>query len=149
MQACAVNVPGPQQRREFMAWTDDRLWLFDHVGRLTPRKCLAVCRYFADQLQGRHVFVDSFMKVCESEESMDEQKQLIGDMCDLAKETGLHLHVVRPGLGVAGMLAHHRHQRVSRDAFFEPQPEEGAQHAIERRRRARARGAAGRGPAGR
>lgn len=94
MQACAVNVPGPQQRREFMAWTDDRLWLFDHVGRLTPRKCLAVCRYFADQLQGRHVFVDSFMKVCESEESMDEQKQLIGDMCDLTKETGLHLHVV-------------------------------------------------------
>lgn len=93
-QACATDKPGPQMRADFMRWTDDRLWLFDHVGRLTPRKCLAVCRYFADQLDGAHVFVDSFMKVCESEESMDEQKQLIGDLCDLAKETGLHLHLV-------------------------------------------------------
>lgn len=93
-QACATDAPNAERRREFMAWTDNRLWLFDHVGRLTPRKCLAVCRYFSDQLQGRHVFVDSFMKVCESEESMDEQKQLIGDLCNLAKETGLHLHLV-------------------------------------------------------
>lgn len=93
-QACATDMPGPERRREFMRWTDGRLWLFDHVGRLTPRKCLAVCRYFADELKGRHVFVDSFMKVCESEESMDEQKQLIGDLCNLAKETGLHLHLV-------------------------------------------------------
>lgn len=93
-QAAASPEPDQQTRREFMAWTDGRLWLFDHVGRLTPRKCLAVCRYFVDQLEGRHVFIDSFMKVCESEESMDEQKQLIGDLCDLAKETGVHLHVV-------------------------------------------------------
>ncbi len=93
-QACATETPGPAWRRQFMAWTDGGLWLFDHVGRLTPRKALAVCKYFAEQLQGRHVFVDSFMKVCESEESLDEQKQLIGDMCNLAKETGLHLHLV-------------------------------------------------------
>lgn len=94
MQAAASNCPTPQERRDFLEWTDGRLWLFDHVGRLTPRKCLAVCRYFVDQLNGQHVFVDSFMKVCESEESMDEQKQLIGDLCDLAKETGAHLHLV-------------------------------------------------------
>lgn len=93
-QAAAAEAPSAIARREFMAWTDNRLWLFDHVGRLTPRKCLAVCRYFADQLEGRHVFIDSFMKVCESEESMDEQKQLIGDICDLSKETGLHIHIV-------------------------------------------------------
>jgi twinkle protein len=93
-QACASDSPGPKQRRAFMSWTDGRLWLFDHVGRLTPSKCLAVCRYFVDQHEGRHVFVDSFMKVCESEESMDEQKKLIGDVCNLAKETGLHMHLV-------------------------------------------------------
>ena len=94
MQACATKEPGQQQRREFMRWTNNRLWLFDHVGRLTPSKCLGVARYFADELKGRHVFIDSFMKVCESEESMDEQKAMIGNLCDLAKETDLHLHVV-------------------------------------------------------
>lgn len=93
-QACATDWPPEDRRRDFMRWTDRRLWLFDHVGRLNPSKCLAVCRYFAEELQGQHVFVDSFMKVCESEERMDEQKQLMGDLCDIGKETGLHLHLI-------------------------------------------------------
>ena len=61
-------MPNAQRRGEFMRWTDNRLWLFDHVGRLTPSRCLALCRYFADELKGAHVFIDSMMKVCQSEE---------------------------------------------------------------------------------
>jgi twinkle protein len=34
------------------------------------------------------------MMVCASEESMDEQKQFITDLCRLAQETGLHVHLV-------------------------------------------------------
>ncbi len=94
MQACAIDVPSYERRREFMHWTEGRLWLFDHVGPLAPARCMAVCRYFADELKGGHVFIDSFMKVCESEESMDAQKRMVGDLCDVAKETGLHLHLV-------------------------------------------------------
>lgn len=94
VQATANDVPSQTERRRFMRWTDGRLWIFDHVGRLVPSKALALCRYFSDKHQGAHVFIDSFMKVCESEESMDEQKQMIGDLCDVAKETGLHVHVV-------------------------------------------------------
>lgn len=93
-QACATDMPNAKRRREFMAWTDGRLWLFDHIGRLTPSRCLAVLRYFAEELQGQHVFIDSFMKVCESEEKMDEQKAMIGNLCDVAKETGLHVHMI-------------------------------------------------------
>lgn len=92
--ACAARVPNTSKLREFMRWTDDRLWLFNHIGRLTPSKCLAVMRYFAEELQGQHVFIDSFMKVCESEESLDEQKAMVGNLCDVAKETGLHVHLV-------------------------------------------------------
>lgn len=94
IQACATDLPSYERRREFMRWTDGRMWLFDHIGRLSPKRCLAVCRYFADELKGAHVLIDSFMKVCESEESMDEQKAMVGDLCDVAKETGLHLHLV-------------------------------------------------------
>jgi twinkle protein len=93
-QAMATDVPTRARWDEFMRWTDGRLWMFDHVGRLQPALCLAVCRYFADELKGRHVFIDSLMKVCQSEESLDEQKQLVGDLCDVAKETGLHIHLV-------------------------------------------------------
>lgn len=94
MQACAIDMPNAQRRAEFMRWTDGRLWLFDHVGRLTTIKCLGVSRFFADELDGQHVFIDSFMKVCESEESLDEQKSMVGNLCDLAKETGLHMHLI-------------------------------------------------------
>lgn len=93
-QATAHDMPNAERRAEFLRWTDGRLWLFDHVGALTPRRALGLCRYFADELKGRHVFIDSMMKVCESEESLDEQKKLVGDLCAIGQETGLHLHLV-------------------------------------------------------
>ena len=93
-QATAHDQPSSERRGEFLRWTDDRLWLFDHVGRLTPSRCIAVLRYFAHELKGAHVFIDSFMKVVKSEESMDEQKQMVSDICDVAKETGLHVHLI-------------------------------------------------------
>jgi twinkle protein len=72
----------------------DRMWLFDHVGRLTPHQTLAVCRYFAEQHGGRQVFIDSFMMVCASEEKLDEQKQFATDLVRMAQETGLHVHLI-------------------------------------------------------
>lgn len=47
-QACATDLPNRARREQFMRWTDGKLWIFDFVGRLTPSKCLAVLRYFAD-----------------------------------------------------------------------------------------------------
>lgn len=93
-QACASDMPNAARRREFMDWTNGRLWLLDHMGRLKPSRCLAVLRYFAEERKGQHVFIDSFMKVCESEEHMDSQKEMVGDLCDVAKETGLHVHLL-------------------------------------------------------
>lgn len=93
-QAAARAVPTIDERRHFMRWTDDKLWLFDHEGRLLPDRAIAVCRYFGKELQGRHVVIDSLMKVVQSEESMDEQKRMVGDLCDIAKETDLHIHLV-------------------------------------------------------
>ena len=93
-QGLAKQWPTRRDLGDFTAWTDGRLWLFDHVGRISPRLCLAVLRYFARELQGQHVFIDSLMKVCQSEESLDEQKLLMSDLCDVAKETGLHIHLV-------------------------------------------------------
>jgi twinkle protein len=93
-QASAKRFPSPRWLESFSEWTDDRLWLFDHMGRLTPAACLAVCRYFAAELKGQHVFIDSMMMVCASEESLDEQKQFVTDLCRLAQETDLHVHLV-------------------------------------------------------
>ena len=93
-QVWGVAVPSKRQRDAFMRWTDDRLWIFDHMGRFSTRKCLAVLQYFASELGGTHVVIDSMMMVCESEESLDEQKQFVTDLVRIAQETGLHLHLV-------------------------------------------------------
>jgi twinkle protein len=93
-QAAATRYPDPRWLDAFSQWTDGRLWLFDHMGRVTPTAMLAVCRYFADELKGQHVFIDSMMMVCASEESLDEQKQFATDLVRLAIETDLHVHLV-------------------------------------------------------
>jgi twinkle protein len=93
-QAFATATPLPEELQRFSQWTDKRLWIFDHVGRVKPSVMLAVCNYFSQELRGRHVFIDSFMMVCESEESIDEQKQFVTDVVRTAAETGLHIHLV-------------------------------------------------------
>jgi len=93
-QAWAVAEPSQMQLDRFGKWSDGRLWMFDHIGRIAPDECCAVIRYFADELKGSQVFIDSMMMVCGSEESLDEQKQFATDLCRLAQETGLHVHLV-------------------------------------------------------
>lgn len=93
-QAAAMARPDARWMKAFGAWTDNRLWLFDHVGRIKPDLCLKLGRYFADELGGSQVFIDSMMMVCESEERLDEQKQFATDLCRIAQETGLHIHVI-------------------------------------------------------
>lgn len=93
-QASAVDQPSTPWLQAFSDWSNGRLWLFDHQGRIKPDLAIAVCRYFAQELQGQHVFIDSMMMVCASEEHLDEQKQFTTDLVRTAQETGLHIHLV-------------------------------------------------------
>lgn len=93
-QACGIGRPSEAWARQFATWTDGRLWMFDHLGRITPQLCIAVLRYFAEELKGTQVFIDSMMMVCASEEHLDEQKQLMTDLVRVGQETNAHVHLV-------------------------------------------------------
>lgn len=93
-QAFACARPTNAQLERFQRWTDGRLWLVDHLGRLTPDLTLAIIRYFCAELAGKHVFIDSMMMVCESEEHLDSQKQMVGDLVRVGIETGAHIYLV-------------------------------------------------------
>lgn len=93
-QCFACAQPSERQLRMFSDWTDRRLWLFDHMGRVEPARLLAVLRYFGEELRGRHAFVDSMMMVCASEDELDQQKQFMTDLVRLAQETDLHVHLI-------------------------------------------------------
>lgn len=93
-QFAGQQEPGDNELQAFMRATDGKVWLFDHMGRINPDRALKVCSYFAKELGGKQVFIDSFMMVCDSEERMDQQKQFATDLVRLAQETGLHVHII-------------------------------------------------------
>ena len=86
--------PPAEWCRAYQDTMADRLWLFDHVGRLSPSEVLGMIAYFARELQGQHVVVDSMMMVCPSEEHLDPQKQFVTDLVRMAQEHGVHVHLV-------------------------------------------------------
>lgn len=92
-QAWGIDRPSPEQIRRFLEWSES-LFIFDHKGTIKPARCTAVCRYFAEELKGRHAFIDSMMMVCGSEEHLDEQKQFMTGIVRMAIETGLHVHLI-------------------------------------------------------
>lgn len=93
-QALGLATPPDWQVEDFSDWTTDRLWIFDHIGNINPSRCMAVCRYFAEEMKGQHIFIDSMMMVVASEESSDAQKQFMTALVRLAQETGLHIHLI-------------------------------------------------------
>lgn len=93
-QSTGIEVPNGTDIDKFHRWTDNRLWLFDHIGNLSVDKSFALCRYFHDQHHGNHVILDSMMMICASEERLDEQKLFSTGLVRLAQETGLHIHVI-------------------------------------------------------
>lgn len=93
-QATGYAVPGRDMVVKFHEWTDDRLWMFDHVGSLSVDHAFALCRYFADVHKGTHVILDSMMMICTSEERLDEQKRFSTGLVRLAQETKMHVHVI-------------------------------------------------------
>lgn len=82
------------EREAFQRWTDGKLWLFDHLGNVSPRLILSVARYFAKERKGTDIILDNFSMICESEESMDAQKQLAIDIVRQGIEDKVHMHVV-------------------------------------------------------
>jgi twinkle protein len=83
--------------RGYLAVAKEHLWLYDHIGQTTPEKLLAVIRYCHDKKAIRHFVIDSFLTCGLPEDgngAMTEQKQFIGALCNIARDTGVHIHLV-------------------------------------------------------
>lgn len=78
----------------FHDWSDGRLWIYDHRGQIDPRHMLAVCRYAHHELRIRHLVIDSLMKVVRGEDDYNGQKDFVNDLCAIAGDTGMHIHLV-------------------------------------------------------
>mgnify|MGYP001029105182 FL=1 len=79
---------------EFGEWTTNRLWLYDQTGTANTPTVLGMVKYCANELGITHVLIDSLMKCVKDEDDMNGQKAFIDQLCAIAKDSDIHVHVV-------------------------------------------------------
>ena len=93
-QASGVGQPSIKFIKAFHQWTDRRLWVYDHVGRLATSRVLAVATYARKELGIDHLVIDSLMKCGIGSDDYNAQKDFVDGLCALARDTGMHIHLV-------------------------------------------------------
>ena len=93
-QATRLGNPSPKTIREFHAWTDDRLWIYDHMGSVVWRKLIAVLRYCAVEIGITQFVLDSLMRCGIAETDYDGQKAFIDALCQFKNDYNVGVHLV-------------------------------------------------------
>jgi twinkle protein len=106
-QASQGETPAIAYIKGFGAWTDGKLWMYDQQGTTTPERVLSVSRYFAAELAGTHVVIDSLMKCGIAEDDYNGQKAFVDELTALARDRQVHVHLVH-------------HTRKQHDEFSPP-----------------------------
>ncbi|CZI81317.1 TPA: toprim domain-containing protein [Legionella pneumophila subsp. pneumophila] len=93
-QAGALPQPSEEYIRAIHKWYENKLWIFDLLGKAKSKRLLDVFLY-ARQRYGVDVFViDSLMKLDIAEDDYNTQKALIEQLCDFKNEHNCHAHIV-------------------------------------------------------
>ena len=93
----AENERDAEDIDKFFVMTDSRLWLYDHVGNISPDRVYGVMFYAAKELGVKQFIVDSLMKIIDGEqgvEVMNAQKDFVTRLCAIAIELNVHIHFV-------------------------------------------------------
>lgn len=84
----------PQHAKDFMNWTNNRLWIYDQLDTVKQDRILGMIYYAAKELGVQHVIIDSLMKCGIPSDDLNAQKTFVDRMCWCAKTTGVHIHLV-------------------------------------------------------
>jgi twinkle protein len=93
-QASGGEVPSLAFIQRWLAWTDERLWIYDQTDTVAPERILGMVCYAARELRIRHVVIDSLVKCGMAPDDYPAQKTFVDRLCWAAKTHGIHLHLV-------------------------------------------------------
>jgi twinkle protein len=93
-QAYAGDQPPVQFVQQMHSWTDNRLWMYDHVGAIEWKKVVAVLRYAREHFGITHFVIDSLMKCVRGEDDYNGQKDFVNELCAFALAHKVHVHLV-------------------------------------------------------
>ena len=80
--------------REAMDWLKDKLWIVDIVGTAKQERLLKVYQYATRRYDIHNFITDSLTKVGVSEESFDQQKEFVDQLCDFGHKHECINHLV-------------------------------------------------------
>lgn len=93
-QATKEREPGPTVTRGFTSWSDDRIWLYDHVGSVNWRHLIAVLRWCVPNLGITQFVIDSLMRCGIAETDYDGQKAFLDALCNFKNDHPVNVHLV-------------------------------------------------------
>jgi len=79
---------------EFFTKANLKLWLYTETGDMKPERVKAMARYVREELKIDHLVIDSLMKCGILEGDYAGEKAFINSLQNIAKDTGLHIHLV-------------------------------------------------------
>lgn len=91
LAGCGYNVG---RARQFIQWTYNKIWIYDHLGKVDWRRVLALARYCAAELKITQIALDSLMKFGINSDDYNTQKQFLDELTVVCRDTGLHIHLV-------------------------------------------------------
>jgi len=93
-QAGGVGIPSIGFIRSFHRWTDDKLWIYDHLGRVAAPRILALATFVRKEMGIDHLVIDSLMKCGIGVDDLTGQRDFVDGLSTIARDTGLHIHLV-------------------------------------------------------
>lgn len=87
----------PQNNDEglrFLNHYQERLLIFDYVGSVKWEILFGAITIAAQQRLCQHIFIDNMMKCVGGEDDFNAQKEFIQVLCTLARQLGIHIHLV-------------------------------------------------------
>jgi twinkle protein len=93
-QHTGVASPGYDEFSDLLAFVENNLYVFDHMGGMKPDRLYGVILYCAQELGVKHFVIDSLMRVIAGEDKYNEQKDFVVKLCEIAQKTGCHIHLV-------------------------------------------------------
>lgn len=79
---------------KILDWLAGRLWIYDIIGNVSPKKILELMEYSSARHGVNHFVIDSLMKCSVGSDDYDAQRIFLNDLCGFAKTHDCHVHLV-------------------------------------------------------
>ena len=93
-QACGGPNPSAKYVKATMALLDDKVFLFNRVGKVSSDEIRGLIIYASQELGVSHVMIDSLVKCGMGTDDYNAQKDFVSELSEYAKEFKVHIHLV-------------------------------------------------------